>query len=112
VRARAGRGVADALRTVAPHRGGAAVTPVPEVALTALSVEALTLHPASWARSAAARGGDFLRSLQLVGPRLYGALDPALARGALPASPVADLLRGDVTGHALLALLALREART
>jgi hypothetical protein len=106
VGARAARAVADALRTHGPHRGGASVTPVPEIALTAVSVEALAHHGASWARAAAARGLDFLRSMQLTTKRLYGALDPSLARGAFPASPVADLLRCDVTGHALLALLA------
>jgi AMMECR1 domain-containing protein len=105
VRARAARTVADALRPEPPHRGGASVTPVPETALTALSVEALAHHPAPWARAAAARGLAFLESIQLVGPRLYGALDPSLARGAFPATPVHSLLRGDVTGHALLAML-------
>jgi AMMECR1 domain-containing protein len=106
VRARAARAVADALRKTPPHRGGAEGTPIPEVALTALSVEALAHHPAPWARAAAARGREFLGALQLVGSRVYGALDPALCRGAFPASPVVDLLRGDVTGHALLAMLA------
>jgi AMMECR1 domain-containing protein len=105
VGARAARAVADALRSHAPHRGGASVTPVPEVALTAVSVEALAHHRAPWARTAVARGRDFLRTMQLTTPRLYGALDPSLARGGFPASPVVDLLRCDVTGHALLALL-------
>ncbi len=86
------------------------MTPVPEVALTALSIEAL-VRSGSATRAAVARGRDFLRSLQLVGHRLYGALDPALARGAFPTSPIADVLRGDVTGHALLALLALPTGR-
>jgi AMMECR1 domain-containing protein len=107
VRARSARNLADALRTTPPHRGGAEGPPIPEVALTAVSVEALARHPASWARTAALRGRAFVASMQLVGPRLYAALDPALALGAVPASPVADLLRGDVTGHALLALLAV-----
>src|SRR5262249_20332257 len=75
----------------------------PETALTAVSIEALACHPASWSRAAIARGLDFLASMQLTGRRIYAALDPALARGALSASPVIDLLRGHVTGHALLA---------
>jgi AMMECR1 domain-containing protein len=104
--ARAARALADALRTHPPHRGGASVTPVPEVALTAVSVEALARHRAPWAQSAAARGREFLTSMQLTGGRLYAALDPLLARGGFPASPAVDLLRVDVTGHALLALLA------
>ena len=37
-------------------------------------------------------------------------LDPSLARGAFPASPVVDVLRGDVTGHALLAMLASKKS--
>jgi hypothetical protein len=108
VRARVARAVAGAIRPAAPHRGGAAGTPIPEIALTALAVEALARHPTSWARAAAARGREFLASMQLVDRRIYGALDPALARGAFPASPVVDLLRGDVTGHALLAMMATR----
>jgi AMMECR1 domain-containing protein len=104
VLAPAARAIADVLRTAPPHRGGASVTPIPEVALTAVSVEALAHHRAPWARAAAERGRAFLRAMQLDGSRLYGALDAGLARGAFPASPVADVLRGDVTGHALLAL--------
>jgi AMMECR1 domain-containing protein len=107
VRTRAARVLAGALRRAAPHRGGAEGPPIPEVALTAVSVEALTRHPAPWARTAALRGRAFVASMQLAGPRLYAALDPELALGAFPASPVADMLRGDVTGHALLALLAV-----
>src|SRR5262249_9144214 len=107
VRSQAARTLAGALRRTAPHRGGADGTPIPEVALTAVSVEALARHPAPWARAAALRGRAFVGSMQLAGTRLYAALDPGLALGAFPASPVADLLRGDVTGHALLALLAV-----
>jgi hypothetical protein len=103
---RVGRALADAIRTRAPHRGGASITPVPETALTAVAVEALALVRAPWARAAAARGREFLLSLQLTSERLYAALDPEVARGAFPASPVADVLRADVTGHALLALSA------
>lgn len=104
-RARAARGVADALRAAPPHRGGASVSAIPETALTAIAVEALALHPAPWARAASARGQEFLRCMQLVGGRIPGALAPELARGAFMASPIIDLLRGDVTGHALLATL-------
>ncbi len=104
-RARAARGVADALRVGPPHRGGASVSAIPETALTAIAVEALALHPAPWARAALARGREFLGRMQLAGGRIPGALDPELARGAFVASPVVDLLRGDVTGHALLATL-------
>jgi hypothetical protein len=56
------------------------------------------------------RARAFIPRTQLVGDRIYGALDPSLAGGAFPVSPVVDWLRGDVTGHAILALGA--EART
>jgi AMMECR1 domain-containing protein len=104
-RSRAARGVADAVRSGPPHRGGASVSVVPETALTAIAVEALALHPAPWARAASARGREFLHRRQLVDGRIPGALDPELVHGAFVASPIIDILRGDVTGHALLALL-------
>jgi AMMECR1 domain-containing protein len=107
-RVRAARGVAHALRVGPPHRGGASVSVVPETALTAIAVEALALHPAPWARAASARGREFLRRMQLVDGRIPGALDPELARGAFVASPIIDILRGDVTGHALLAMRPAR----
>jgi AMMECR1 domain-containing protein len=106
VRDRAARALEDSIRVAGPHRGGVSITPVPEVALTAVAVEALARVGAAAARSAARRGRSFLASMQLVEPRLYAALDPALARGAFPASPVVDLLRCDVTAHALLAMQA------
>jgi AMMECR1 domain-containing protein len=100
------RTLADAIRSNAPYRGAASVTKIPEIALTAVALEALSAHPLAATRSAIARGREFLQNIQLVGKRLYGALDPALAHGAFPLSPVVDQLRCDVTGHALLAILA------
>jgi hypothetical protein len=44
--------------------------------------------------------------MQLVGGRITAALDPALAHGAFSASPSIDLLRCDITAHAVLAMLA------
>jgi hypothetical protein len=96
----------DSIRVARPHRGGASITPVPEVALTAVAVEALARVGTAGARAAVRRGRAFLAHTQLVEPRLYAALDPALARGAFPASPVVDVLRCDVTAHALLAMRA------
>jgi len=104
VRDRAARGLVAGLRPHPPHRGAGTITPIPEVALTALAVEALSAHPAAWARAAATRARAFIARMQLVGDRVYGALDASLAWGAFPVSPIVDWLRGDVTAHAVLAL--------
>jgi hypothetical protein len=104
VRERAARTLTAGIRAEAPHRGAGSITDIPEVALTALAIEALDRHPAPWARAAARRGRAFVAGTQLVGDRVYGALDPDLAWGAFPASLVADGLRCDVTAHAVLAL--------
>lgn len=104
VRARVAKLLCDGLREEAPHRGAGTLTPVPEIALTALAVEALARHPASFARAAAKRARDFIARAQLVDDRIYGALDADVAWGAFPASLCVDSLRGDVTGHAVLAL--------
>jgi hypothetical protein len=97
------RALVDALRSTAPHHGGASVTGIPEIALTAVAIEALAGLSSAAARHAVERGRAFLRRWQL-GPRTSASLDPKVCRGAFPASPVASLLRCDVTGHALLAL--------
>jgi hypothetical protein len=94
------------LRARRPHAGGAAVTRVPETALTAVAAHALLGLPGH--RADARRALDFVRARQLLPGRIPAALDPALALGGFSASPVLDLLRGDITGHALLALLADR----
>jgi hypothetical protein len=73
--------------------------------VTALAVEALARHEAAWAREAVGRGREFLRAMQLLDRRLTAALDPAFAYGAFSASPSADLLRCDITAHALLAMI-------
>jgi hypothetical protein len=44
--------------------------------------------------------------MQLLGSHIRAAIDPSLAHGAFAASPCADLLRCDVTAHALLATMA------
>jgi AMMECR1 domain-containing protein len=94
----------SALREGGPHRGGAGVTEVPELALTALTVEALDGIDAPGATAAVERGRAFLRRWQLRAGRVPAYLDPALAVGAFPASPVALVLRADITAHAVLAL--------
>jgi AMMECR1 domain-containing protein len=96
------------IRDAAPHEGGCAVSAVPEVALTAVVVEALAGLPGARARRAVVAAGRFLTRAQLRRESVAAALDPSLADGAFPASPVVtDFLRCDVSGHALLALLAL-----
>ena len=101
--ARCERTLVNALRTTAPHHGGAGVTGVPEHALTAVSIEALAGLGSKAARDAVARGRAFLRRWQL-GRNLSASLDPNACRGAFPVSPVVSLLRCDVSGHAVLAL--------
>jgi hypothetical protein len=104
VRERAARGLVDGLRAHAPHRGAGTITEVPEIALTSLAVEALARQPSPWARAAVKRARQFIGRTQLVGDRVYAALDPQLASGAFPASVISDWLRCDVTAHAVLAL--------
>jgi AMMECR1 domain-containing protein len=106
---RVARVVADGLRVARPHRGGASLTLLPETALTALCVEALARHPAPWCRAAVVRGREFLARRQLLGPLIPAALDPRLAHGAFAASPAVDLLRCDITAHALLAMTGSAE---
>ncbi len=111
VRRRAAHGVAGALRTEAPHRGGTSIAPIPETALTAIAVEALARESGPSVRAAVRRGQAFLARMQLTGERISAALEPRLAHGAFMASPVVDVLRGDVTAHAVLAGVASRAAR-
>ncbi len=100
--------LAASIRRGAPHAGATDVTRVPEVALTAVVVEALAGARARGARAASQRAAEFLRRVQVRADRAPPALDPALADGAFPTSLVIDVLRADVTAHALLALLATR----
>jgi hypothetical protein len=100
----ASRALVASLRSSSPNEGGCNTTEVPETALTALVVEALAGLDDADARAAVRRGRRFLSRLQLVGDAVPAPLDPALADGAFPASPVVDLLRCDVVAHALQAL--------
>jgi hypothetical protein len=95
----------EALADGRPHTGGARVTAIPEIALTAIGIEALAGLPSPAARAACARGRRFLRRWQITGDRAAGPIDPGVALGAFPASPVSYHLRSDITAHALLALL-------
>jgi AMMECR1 domain-containing protein len=104
VLARCDQALSATLRERGPHRGGAALTSVPEIALTGACVEALAKLPSRRAQSAAARGREFIRQWQFIGENIPAVVDPAIALGAFPASPVRDVLRCDITAHALLAL--------
>ena len=105
---RSARALIESLRREGPHRGGATVTAVPEIALTAVAVEALAPLRSREARAACTRGRAFLERWQLDAARLTPALNPDAVLGAFPASPVRDVLRCDLTGHAVLALASAR----
>jgi AMMECR1 domain-containing protein len=99
------RAVVGSIRRAPPHEGGCGATKIPETALTALVVEALAGVDDREAREALRLARGFLRRRQLVGEDIPASFDPLLADGAFAASPlVADVLRCDIVGHALLAL--------
>ena len=81
----------------APYAGGVNVTPVPEIALTAITAQALSPIKTLEAQAACRRARAFLRRWQT--------RDRGPTRGAFPASPSAAYYRADMTAHALLALL-------
>jgi hypothetical protein len=101
---RAALAIERATRSRAPGRGSAAVTGLPELALTALSVEALAPLRHASARAALDRARRFLEAWQFLPGRVPGLLDPEFAEGAFPLTPVHPFARGDVTAHAVLAL--------
>jgi len=93
------------IRKDAPHRGGVSKTGVPEIALTALTVEALRgVRSTAEVRAAIARGEAFLRSWQIDAENAPAAFDVDASAGAYLGSPISSGLRADVTGHAFLAL--------
>lgn len=100
---RAVRAVVDSIRTCTPFRGGAGVTPIPETALTAAAVEALAPIGGRDVKRAVALGRAFLSERQILD--VPASMHPR-ALGAFRASPVAPVLRCDVTAHAALALFA------
>jgi AMMECR1 domain-containing protein len=104
-RSRAVDALIASIRTEGPHCGGANVTPIPEVALTALTVEALrSVRPTQAVRAAIARGVSFLSAWQVAADRVPAAFAPEASIGAFVGSPIASGLRADVTAHALMAL--------
>jgi hypothetical protein len=101
--------LAGCIRPAAPHEGGADVTRVPECGLTAVAAHALLFSPEH--QPLADRALSFVRARQLLPGRIPAALDPTLSLGAFSATPVDDVLRADIVGHALSALLSRREAK-
>lgn len=103
--ARAVSALVGSIRDRAPHCGGVAVTEVPEIALTALTVEALRgVRPTASVRAAIERGGAFVHRWQVAPEDAPAAFDLEASVGAFVGSPLSSGLRADVTGHALLAL--------
>lgn len=96
--------LARSVRAQAPYEGGVGFHEVPELALTALVVEALARATDGRSKRAAGRARAFLHTWQLDGGAPRGPVDPTHATGGFPLSPVIDLLRADVSAHALLAL--------
>jgi AMMECR1 domain-containing protein len=101
----------DSVRRGGPHAGGVCMPEqpagaLPQIALTAIVVEALAGARARPAAQAIARARGFLRRWQCLPDRAPGSIDLRTALGAFPGSPVHTGLRVDITGHALLALLA------
>jgi AMMECR1 len=93
------------VRTDPPHRGGVNKTPIPEVALTSLTVEALrSARPGRAVRAAIERGVAFISACQVSADRVPAAFSPDASVGAFPGSPVSSGLRADVTAHAYLAM--------
>jgi AMMECR1 domain-containing protein len=101
VLARCASALDASIRAAPPHRGGCSARPVPEVALTAVTVEALA--PLPGARAGVRRARAFLRAWQV--PPEPPAPLVREAAGAFLASPILEALRVDITGHAMLALL-------
>lgn len=98
---RCARALALSIRTSEPHAGGSTMTPVPETALTAVAIEALAPLASRDARRAVAAARAFVRARQILD---VPASMHARALGAFVASPIAPVLRCDVTAHAALAL--------
>lgn len=103
VLARATRALVDSVRKHPPYRGGVGPGAMPELALTAVVVEALSARTDASSRRAVVAAREFLSRWQIQEP-VPAAFDPELALGAFPLAPVVPLLRSDVTAHALRAL--------
>ena len=101
--ARTTRALLASVRSTEPYRGGVGKTSTPELALTAVVVEALAGDESRAALGAIRDAQAFLRRWQHVDP-IPAAYAPEVARGGFPLAPIAPLQRADVTAHALRAL--------
>ncbi len=102
--AKAVAGLVAAVRAAAPYRGAVVAAREAEVAITALTVEALLAYPElSGVSEAVDRARGFLASQQLLRTTTPAPFVTGGTEGAYVASPTSSLLRGDVTAHALLA---------
>ena len=109
VESRAVEALVASVRADPPHRGGVSMTPIPEVALTALTVEALrSVRPTQPVRAAIERGMAFVLAWQVTADRAPAAFAVDCSVGAFVGSPIASGLRADVTAHAYLALAGRR----
>lgn len=106
--ARVARTLAAWVPLEGPHAGGVGVGTLPEVALSALVVEALAGAKQRGPRAARARALAFILSQQYRAHVPPDITDPSLAIGAFPLTPVHAHLRGDVTAHAVLALASVQ----
>jgi len=100
---RASESLAATVREHGPHRGGVG-GPVPEIALTAITVEALSRAPTDTARRACSLARAFLEQQQIARDELPESLEPSRLLGGFPLTPVHVFQRCDVTAHAVLAL--------
>jgi hypothetical protein len=98
-------GLVATVRAKPPHDGAIVMTKTAEVAITALTVEALLAYPAApGAREAIRLARAFLAKQQLLRSTTPASFVTTESEGAFVATPTSTLLRGDVTAHALLAM--------
>jgi hypothetical protein len=100
---RIGAALAANVREHGPHRGGVGA-PVPELALTAVSVEAMSHARAEATRRACRLAREFVERQQLLRDVHPEAPDPERLLGGFPLTPVHAFQRCDVTAHAVLAM--------
>jgi len=87
-----------------PHQGGVpSSADLPELALTAIVVEALAHAKTQPLQRALRLAHTFLERQQLLDDPLPEAIAPERVHGAFPLTPVHSFLRSDVTAHAVLA---------